>query len=268
MFTNDTIALDPAHSWKTDRTDKLRPPTNVPQTRGPTTHGGMWFYLNSLYDSSMSAGYDGVTGWKSSSSGTTALRYVNNVGIMNEHTVKGGCDMSFFDPTADAMDAVREIAFRTALYIPVDNINQQNSLSSLRNLSRADWSKTYMQQLVVQQTRKEVVYRSQYLFLSIAVALTLFAMLCVLILSLGWWHIGREVSMSPVEIAKAFAAPALDGASSNARASTILKEVGNEKLRYGATWDNDNAASDMSVALLRFDRPDRSEKPREGQLLG
>ncbi|KAH7083193.1 hypothetical protein BKA63DRAFT_146239 [Paraphoma chrysanthemicola] len=268
LFTNDTISLDPAYSWKTDQTERLRPPTNVPRYRGPTTHGGMWLYLDTLYNSGMYAGWDGVTGWKSGTTGTTAFRYVNNLGIMNEHSEKGGCDISFFDPTSDAMDAVREIAFRTALFIPLDNVKQQDSLSSLRNMSREDWSKTYMQQILVRQTRTEVVYRSQYLFLSIAVALTMFAMLCVLILSLGWWHLGREVSMSPIEIAKAFAAPALESASSNAQASTILKEVGNEKLRYGATWDNEHASSDMSVALLRFDRPERSEKVREGQMLG
>jgi hypothetical protein len=51
--------------------------------------------------------------------------------------------------------------------------------------------------------------------------------------------LGREVSLSPVEVAKAFAAPALQEASSNAEVEQLVKEIRGQRVRYGATWWDD-----------------------------
>lgn len=49
----------------------------------------------------------------------------------------------------------------------------------------------------------------------------------------GWWRLGRAVSLSPIETAKAFGAPGLNTADSNADAQAILKDIGNRGTRYG-----------------------------------
>lgn len=49
----------------------------------------------------------------------------------------------------------------------------------------------------------------------------------------GWWKLGRDMSFSPLEIAKAFRAPVLDDYHSNSRGRHIAKAGGDKRLRYG-----------------------------------
>jgi hypothetical protein len=50
----------------------------------------------------------------------------------------------------------------------------------------------------------------------------------------GWWRLGRTVTLSPIEVAKAFDAPQLAGVDSNAETSTLLKVIGDRPVKYGA----------------------------------
>jgi len=62
--------------------------------------------------------------------------------------------------------------------------------------------------------------------------------------------------MLPIEIAKAFAAPSLTVAiDSGASVETLLREVGNLKVRYGAVRDAETEFEN-SVATLKFNAPD------------
>jgi hypothetical protein len=269
LLSNDTITLDPEGNWKTDRVTALRPPppTEAGMVRGQTTHGGMYLALDNLWNTATQAAFDGVTGWRAPIFSTVIQRYIQNVGGMLSQHEEGGCLLSFSDPTDDAMASVRELSFRTALYIASANVGIQTPQSRLQNLTRAQWEETYSQTIGGQQTTRRVIYQSQYSFLAAAVAITMLATFCVLILSLGWWHLGREVSLSPIEIAKAFAAPTLQGANSNAKASKILKEMGNERVSYGTAWD-DAGSRDVATPTMRIDRAGRCEPPRSGQVIG
>lgn len=61
----------------------------------------------------------------------------------------------------------------------------------------------------------------------------LLATLAMMPLFHGWWNLGREVSLSPVEIAMAFKAPHTDGGDANADVSTLLKQIGKRRAQYG-----------------------------------
>ena len=52
---------------------------------------------------------------------------------------------------------------------------------------------------------------------------------------LEWWHLGRTVSLSPIETAKAFGAPGLSTRDSNAEAKAILKTIRGHEVPYGAS---------------------------------
>lgn len=78
------------------------------------------------------------------------------------------------------------------------------------------------------------IYTSSYLFLALAVLFSLLGWIATLPVFLGWWHLGRAVSLSPIETAKAFGAPGLNTKDSNADAKGILKDVGRREVRYGA----------------------------------
>jgi hypothetical protein len=63
---------------------------------------------------------------------------------------------------------------------------------------------------------------------------TSIAILFAALLYWGWWQLGRHVSFSPIEIAKAFDAPLLQDVNTNSRAKDLLRDVGNLRIRYGA----------------------------------
>lgn len=50
----------------------------------------------------------------------------------------------------------------------------------------------------------------------------------------GFWSLGRPVSLNPLEIARAFGAPLLDGVDGNSRADDIEMQKGSLGVKYGA----------------------------------
>lgn len=127
ILKNDTISLDPEGSWITDHVTEYWPDLFSENWVGvmPSTHGGLWLYLNSVYPSTVKTWYSGPPGWASQFEGTTALRYVNSSG----HS--GGPFMNFFDPTSDIMSDAREIAFRIALDTPNQAGKPQDYLKTI-----------------------------------------------------------------------------------------------------------------------------------------
>ena len=118
----------------------------------------------------------------------------------------------------------------------------------------------------MQQLWFQIVHKSQYAYLAIAMAIIILATLCVFIMLLGWWKLGRQVTLSPIEVAKAFVAPSLNDAKSNANIDGLLKAVAHRRLRYGEVW-NEVEMDENSEATIRFVRNGRCEKPQEGQSL-
>lgn len=80
---------------------------------------------------------------------------------------------------------------------------------------------------------KTTIYQTDYGYLVLAVTITLLAMILVTATFYGYWDLGREVSMSPLEIAKAFNAPLLAGEDSNSDSKSLVKSAGHKAVRYG-----------------------------------
>lgn len=55
-------------------------------------------------------------------------------------------------------------------------------------------------------------------------------------------HLGRSVSLSPVEVAKAFNAPLLVEVDSNAEVKKIVEQIGVTRVRYGAVSSSSTRA--------------------------
>ncbi|KAF2866992.1 hypothetical protein BDV95DRAFT_598508 [Massariosphaeria phaeospora] len=134
LLVNDTISLDPAGSWTTDRTVALSD-ARIQQAQGPTIHGGVWFYLDTLFNSSVHQSNAGAVGWNTVVKGTTSFRYLLSGGGLTAY------GLSFSDPTHDILSTLREIAFRVALAV------QPNHTFSEQHIQ-------------VQETRSETVYES------------------------------------------------------------------------------------------------------------
>jgi hypothetical protein len=83
--------------------------------------------------------------------------------------------------------------------------------------------------------------------LAIATLVSALAILSVLLTFNGFWRLGRKVSMSPLETAKAFDAPIMKEADSSAPAKVLLNQVGGKPVKYGLV--NDSVGFDTEIPL-------------------
>ena len=271
IITNDTIALDPESSWETDKTKSMNSFWQGRTYDSSSTHGGVNLYMKAKWESSLAVYWNfGPAGWRTTTTGTTVFNYMADLGGSLQ-SMDDFCNMTFPDPTSDVLNSLRELSFRTALYIPgvKGNLSKVNPEvpQNLIEWPESEREGIYQQTIEVEQTAKAVVFKSQYQFLAIAICITLVATGCVFTILAGWWHLGREVSLSPIEIAKAFNAPLLAGSHPNAEVRRLLKECGEQRLRYGVVWENPDYPV-TSIPTLRLEKTELCEKPRNRQVLG
>lgn len=144
------------------------------------------------------------------------------------YSVATGCTVRFKDPTNDLLEEARKFMFQTA-------VSSSNS-SDIQHVSSAE-------------TASHPVYQSHYEFLAIAVVLTVLAIFLVSATFGGYWHLGRPMTMSPVELAKAFNAPLLRNEDSNAKGTALVSKVGDRAIRYGVVisdFERDEVAKNYS----------------------
>jgi hypothetical protein len=216
ILTNDTISLDPSYTYKDDKVIHLTP-GSIQGSDGPSTHGGIYLVLSALFSSAALLRVNGTAGYELVISGApTAFQYAN--GVVNAGS--SSCPTTWSDPSVDILNAARDLAFRTAI-TAANGANSTNS-TNIQTLQNG-----YQEQTIP-------VYQSNYGFLAGAIIITLLALFLIIPAFRGWWILGRNMSMSPLEISKAFNAPCLENSDSNASARQLLNEVGDRRVRYGA----------------------------------
>jgi hypothetical protein len=196
--------------------DKILPETAEFFVEVGTTLGGYYLALKNKFNSEAHLPSIGTDGYELLTTGSTATQYaITNVSTINYLPIGSSCNLTFTDPTMDLIASARELMFRTALGIAVGNNSLVQTVSGLQFTTAA-------------------VYESQYVYLGIAVVLTGIAVFLVTLTFTGYSTLGRSVSMSPLETAKAFNAPILDSADSNADVNSLMQLVGEKSVRYGA----------------------------------
>ena len=208
-----TIELAPGSSIFDDVTDNVIKTASSPAL-GATTLGGLYKALRDTYDSEAKLNFLGADGYELLTTGATSNQYA--VLDMNSNLPYVNCTLSFRDPSDDILAAIRDLTFRTAI-------------------AAAAADSTDTQHVTAQETTTLPVYETQYFYLLPAVLFTTLAWLAVAPLLLKCGHVGRNVSMSPVETAKAFGASQLRNSDSNADVDKLVLEVGDRPVQYGAT---------------------------------
>jgi hypothetical protein len=156
-------------------------------------------------------------------------------------------DITWSDPTDDLISAAHELTLRTAIAttntlvvvsselgdseVTPDSLTQGQPEIGWPNMTLAN--RTTDQEVTVMMTFEETVYKTQPQWLAGAFAVIVMACLSILPTYWGWWRLGRPVSMSPLEIAKAFDAPLMQRADPNGLAADHLRTVGDIRVRYG-----------------------------------
>lgn len=226
--SQSTISL-PANSTSHD--DAIQSHYNITESYeygSTTTMGGIYLALANRFNSWANMRFTGAIGYTVSTSGTTANQFV----VPNSTADLGySCNLTFNDPTDNLLINARELMFRTA----VAAANSSN-----------------VQSVPAVQVATIAVYQSHYLYLTLTSNFTLLAIIFVIPTFFGYWHLGRNVSMSPIEIAKAFNAPLLRELDSNAEAENLVRSLGEMDVRYGvvATGNGDNDSEGPKQRLM------------------
>jgi len=126
-----------------------------------------------------------------------------------------GCGFLWDDPTQDILNAFSEVLFRASFVAAY----------------YSDGSET--QVFPATQTMDTLTYQSTHMFAIIGSVVLLLAVVAVSITLSGWWELGRDVSLSPLETAKAFGAQILHHPESPVNAHTLVARVGKRKVKYG-----------------------------------
>jgi hypothetical protein len=171
--------------------------------------------------------------------GIGARQFINQSIIMtqtNFNNTRGGAprgtDLAYNDPLDAFTDTLEEISLRYAVKsLPTD----QGSRDKLENYShppntpsvefRSDnrsaavksmkTTISSQQNVTVEQSTIVAIYKVDYIYTFIAVGCVYLEIIFTIALLRSWKRLGREVSMSPLEIAKAFNAPILEDVNSN-----------------------------------------------------
>lgn len=78
------------------------------------------------------------------------------------------------------------------------------------------------------------MYHTSPLLVALGITVSVVGVVAILPLYYGFWELGRKVTLNPLEIARAFGAPIMDGLDGNTTAEMIAVERGDINLRYGA----------------------------------
>jgi hypothetical protein len=235
-----TISL-PANSNIYD--DEIKSTYDITESYRPgsyTTYGGLALALANRFNSWANMRFAGAIGYDVTTSGATSNQFVQ------PNTTSGAesmaCSLAFTDPTDNLIANVRELIFRTA-------VAAANS-SNIRSVP-------------AQQEATIAVYQSNYLYLGLASLFTTLAIILVVPTFIGYWHLGRKVSMSPIETAKAFNAPLLRNEDSNAEADHLIENLGHMGVRYGVILTGDGNDGLLTKQGLSQSYADISERRLE-----
>ena len=241
---NSSISLDPS---TTIFDDIVGPIQSIPlETEfGPSTLGGVNLALHNRWASEAHLRFVGAVGYELLNTGATANAYT----VVEAHANKNfsispgsSCGLFYENPVPDLLKSARELMFRTAL--AAANISTIQYVPSTQRSTR-------------------LIYESHYLFLGIATAISVIAVLAVSCTFHGYWRLGRTVSMSPLETARAFAAPLLKEGDSNGNAKEMLKEHGAMLVKYGAIASAAEYGRSTSMRLEVAD-PQSVRVPQKG----
>ncbi|KAK4503410.1 hypothetical protein PRZ48_004325 [Zasmidium cellare] len=232
-----TIYLDPKSTIFDDVVDFLGDYTD-PGIQGPTQLGGYAHALSDIFYGVSHIRWAGAVGYEVLSTGPSGTRFANLTEAQRQDNglTQGLCNIFFNDPVPDLLQQARELMFRTAL------------MGS---------NETHRQTIELNQVRTAGVYQSNYAYLGAAAAVSLIAILIVLGTFNQFWLLGRKVSMSPIETAKAFDAPVLKGVIPNKEVKEIVKDVGMRAVQYGGL-----RGPDVGVAQMPGEPPVYFEGPK------
>ncbi|KAL6157654.1 hypothetical protein ACJBU6_03482 [Exserohilum turcicum] len=113
-------------------------------------------------------------------------------------------------------------------------------------------------------TLRHGIYHTNAIFAALGATLSLVSIIAILPLYHGYWDLGRRASLNPLETARAFGAPLLDGVEGNAGANDVQMERGHVAVKYGAV----ERLGREKVLRIENAKASSVRMPCEGEIFG
>lgn len=130
-----------------------------------------------------------------------------------------GCQFEWSSPTDYILRSLNMVAFNAAM------------LAGLASQSSSD-----LQSFPALQTQTKIVYVSDFGYLGAAMFVHSIAIFIVSITLWGFWQIGHETTLSPLQTGRAFGSPILapgEGPGTGETLKKLVTEVGKKQVKYG-----------------------------------
>lgn len=161
-----------------------------------------------------------------------------------------GSSTRYVDPTDYMINEIRKIAFRASVQAAKDDAIASNATQTVKYTG----------------TKFETIYKTNFWLIATAVLLNLLAVSAILPTYRGFWKLGRSVSLSPLEIARAFNAPLLRESASNTTWEQISDRLGTRQIKYGyVDQESGKNGGDERVELMFTDLEKVSEPVSNGR---
>ncbi|OCL05145.1 hypothetical protein AOQ84DRAFT_391062 [Glonium stellatum] len=170
------------------------------------------------------------------------------------------CNLTWKDPMQDMIDTMQSLAFHIS--VAMATANDSAFLPTLNSSAVEVYRQSWTQTVPFQGYNLLILYKTNSVYVGIAVLVSMVGVFAVLPLYDGWWELGRTASLSPLELARAFSAPLLEGMDGNAGAEYVVVERGALGVRYGAV---ERYAEEKR---LRIEEAGRVRAPWQGELFG
>ncbi|RFU25198.1 hypothetical protein B7463_g11149, partial [Scytalidium lignicola] len=218
------------------------------------TIGGLYLAANNLFASQALYTFGGGIGYYLTLPDTLSNQFLEPIPL----TPSGGsagisspaaCRSNWADPTSHILNSLNEMAFRLSLVAKDFPYRTTNTTPA-------------PQFLTMQQTSNVNVFHSEYRFLISSTVLTTVFVILIIPTFVGWWELGRTVTLNPIETAKAFDAPSLQGPGSNAPLSTLVRSMGGRGLKLGEV--DGYTPGSVVKRHLKLANPIEVTRPRAG----
>ena len=236
--SNSTIRLrgQMLDNEATDFLDVYKPA--VYHSGSGTTWLGYASTLAKLYATAINVSYAGAVGYTYARTGLFGTAYLKNLSDLQDPD--GFFDVSFRDPTADVLSAMRELTFRMALAVArkpsssrwlgkniPSGTNTNTSSLDLGLYSSSVQPFNFSNGTI--ETRNVTLYQTDGVYGGVGIAWTLMLALIAPTFC-GFWLLDRKVSLSLLETAKAFRSPLLEDVIRTLISMESLRKLASAKL--------------------------------------
>jgi hypothetical protein len=245
-IVNDTIILDLNKTTVLESmpTSMIDSPTAAPSTpAGPLS--ALHWLAEYYFRSNATLGHNLTSGlYMYLPHGTLAHQFFDT--NFTSHKALSACGFQWIDPRLTILRAMGDVLFRAGIIQVFGAGITQNFTAT--------------------ETTPTLVFHSNYAYLAGAIILMLTALVALTFPLWGWWELGRDVSLSPLETAKAFGAPMLQQVSLDMGADGLVKQVGDLRVKYGGVRDSDETG--LLSPRMEIGDPGIGRKPYKGEGFG